>query len=244
MKTESGKIGITYQNILALFPKTKHDNKFISLNEYQCVCIGLIKKKRTYELITILKCEDIPFIGKHEILYNNKPIIVNDLNLFIKQTLLFDDETLFPNCTYLITPKGDLIKLFKIKDRIILPYLTKIGSASNQLKIDIKPIFINGNTFSQEKIVLQMNKIINDIYQLIKLNVNDNNTANTIFTNIVESMVQTSYSLLPKPVINDPEFQFEDLFRTYSEENSYNEELHNVPLEMEWIYGEEFENII
>ena len=102
----------------------------ISLNDYDCVCVGLRSNKLKYfSLLKILSCEsNIPLHGPHYVrVYNNLTNSVDDLytpslTSLKKKTFQFIDRLSFERSTYLILYKYQkVIRLKNIRGIISLP---------------------------------------------------------------------------------------------------------------------------
>ena len=176
------------EDLLFYFPPNDEGHRIITLENFDCICVGYKNGVKECARFRIQKCYDIPLLGSHEILMDNRVFKVDSLTHFKKEILKYEDFVSFDKSTFLLLEeKQKVFRLHIIRERIQLP-LFKGGYSFNS----------EGNTDSiKNEIHIKVNKtdpkeVVNNLVNAF-LNVFDqledcNKSRNEIFMKIVQDV--------------------------------------------------------
>lgn len=144
------------EDLITYFPLNKQGHAFIPLHEYLCVCLGYRNKKKTWVKFRILKCENSPLFGSHEIEYNGKIIHVDSLTNFKKETLQFEDFVSFDRSTFIyFSNEKKVFRLHALRERLQLPLFSgglstiDIAKQDNAITLHLQATPANKHEISQ-----------------------------------------------------------------------------------------------
>lgn len=178
------------EDLLFYFPPTLNGHRIIMLENYDCICVGYKNNVKDCKRFRILKCQDIPLLGGHEILLDGKVIKVDSLTYFKKEILKYEDYVSFDKSTFLLLEdKQRVFRLHTIRERIQLP-LFKGGYSFNRLdeKSEQTTIHIKVTEYNEEEVVNNLTTAFLNIYDQIPDNKihRFSKIVETVFSNIIE----------------------------------------------------------
>jgi hypothetical protein len=160
------------EDLLFYFPPTDEGHRIITLENFDCICVGYIDGVKQCKRFRILKCQDVPLLGVHEILMDSKVIKVDSLTHFKKDILKYEDFVSFDKSTFLLLEeKEKVFRLHTIRERIQLP-LFKGGYSFNSTteKCDNFVTHIKVNHVNDEEVVNNLFICFINIYDHLEEN--------------------------------------------------------------------------
>jgi len=221
----------TPQDLLFYFPPHNEDHLFIELENYDCLCIGYQKGIKKCFRFRILKCEDQPLLGRHEILMDGKIFSTDSLTHFKKEILHFEDHVSFDRATFLLLEdQKKVFRLNLLRSRLSLTLYKGGRSKSSILLPPTPPSETSGpqlhfkiNVNDSSNIINYYKESLNHTYDSIQNQFENKEKAQLFFNEIILKVFEKCLHLL---------YEVESTISSTS--SSIEDELVTLPSDSEW----------
>lgn len=105
----------------------------ISLELYDCLCVGYRGQEKCVEVFRFKKCVKKPLVGGHVVEYRGAEMNVPSLTFFKKEVLRYEDHVSFDRATFILLKNcKKVVRLLQLRNRLQLP--TMQGGVSEVIK--------------------------------------------------------------------------------------------------------------
>tara|TARA_R110000824_G_scaffold209019_4_gene394853 strand:- start:1293 stop:2051 length:759 start_codon:yes stop_codon:yes gene_type:complete len=221
----------TPQDLLFYFPPHDEEHLFIELEKYDCLCIGYQQGIKKCFRFRILKCEDQPLLGRHEILMDGKVFSTDSLTHFKKEILHFEDHVSFDRATFLLLEnQKKVFRLNILRSRLSLP-LYKGGRSKSSTILPPIPLpetqtpqlHFKINPKDSSNIINYYKESFNHTYDSIQDQFENKEKAQLFFNEIILKVFEKCIHLL---------YEVESTVSSTS--SSIEDELVTLPSDSEW----------